>query len=128
MKQEDNFCNFETSLALKELGFNELCFAFYSHGKKIQLEVSGIHKNSDWNNCPIKEETAPTLLEALVWLEGKGTTFEFKYADLLKREVVQYNQSGDYIEVYYSKSILSAIQIAVKECINLLKEQKNDLD
>jgi hypothetical protein len=122
-EQEDNFCDFETSLALKELGFNELCYAFYSHGKKIQLEVSGLHKNTDWNNCLIKEETAPTWLDALVWLEGKGTIFEFKHTDQLKSEVVQHTKSGDYIEVYYSNSILSAIQSAVKECINILKGQ-----
>lgn len=71
---EKDFAPYEPSLALKELGFDEPCFAFYN-GKFIQsTEFDFDSYNSiDVGHHPL----APTFSQAFRWFREKHNTHSF---------------------------------------------------
>jgi hypothetical protein len=82
MTQE--FVNYEQALALKELGFDEPCFATYNMDKKVSRNPS--HNMEDlpiegqpyyWNNSKIHKDTvtAPLYQQAFRWFRKKYNLF-----------------------------------------------------
>ena len=80
MKIENEFIPFEQALVLKELGFDEPCFATYNSDKKVNRNPS--HNMEDlpiegqpyyWNNSKIYKSciTAPLYQQAFRWFKEK---------------------------------------------------------
>jgi hypothetical protein len=55
---ENNFVPYEQALALKELGFDEPCFAYYNNKAKIIFNTNGQPVIKDW--IWVKNEIIPT--------------------------------------------------------------------
>jgi hypothetical protein len=78
---EDQFLNYTQSLALKELGFNEPCIAFYNSKKALTFHTHGIDphfifkKNSDIWDSP----SAPLKQQVFRWFRNK-----YKYSSEIK--------------------------------------------
>lgn len=124
MKPTDNYCDYQTSLLLKEVGFNEPCDSFYFVYRTKNKDFVAICYEY------IKNETLaeflctrPTWLEALEWLEKQGFKFELARHDIYILWVIN-DKIGDLIKNTDYPSIISAIQTAVKEAVRILKEQK----
>jgi hypothetical protein len=55
----NEFCTYKQSLALKELGFDELCLGFYERNKELiiqECEVTDFHKSSLQCTAPLKQQ------------------------------------------------------------------------
>ena len=126
------FCTYEQSLALKELGFDEPCFATYNMDKKVSRNPS--HNMEDlpiegqpyyWNNSKIHKDvvTAPLKQQAFRFLREKYelfvligvksvTPFKFYYSitDIRGNEI---DCNLSYIETY---------EEAEQACLNKLIE------
>ena len=50
------FCNYEQSLALKELGFDEPCLAWYNWTGKELIFTNNQHVDIDPTNAPLKSQ------------------------------------------------------------------------
>lgn len=83
---EDQFLNYTQSLALKELGFNEPCIAFYNSKKALTFHTHGIDphfifkKNSDiWDSpsAPLKQQAILFLLNKCDDLHGAELSIEY---------------------------------------------------
>ena len=73
------FIPYEQALALKELGFDEPCFAFYNHNREL---LRYMNPDKDWNslfNQTLRNSkitlpdtyTAPTFSQAFRWFREK---------------------------------------------------------
>jgi len=76
MKNE--FCTYEQSLALKELGFDEHCFGVwdidevYYGGLNLATDGARFNTNSGWNNTHYKNNVAaPLKQQAFRWFREK---------------------------------------------------------
>ena len=62
-KMEKHFCNYNQSLALKELGFNEPCFAYYQKsaviGNDTILPIQIMDKSSNFNDVDYSKIGVP---------------------------------------------------------------------
>jgi hypothetical protein len=70
---ENEFIPYEEALALKELGFNEPCFACYDELKENKLSLSTIYSFAPKNatNSNFKFNTyAPLFQQAFNWLQN----------------------------------------------------------
>lgn len=87
---EKDFAPYEPSLALKELGFDEPCFAFYN-GKFIQsTEFDFDSYNSiDVGHHPL----APTFSQAFRWFREK-----YKLIGLVQRDITR-NYNGWWFKI-----------------------------
>ena len=69
---EKEFVPYEESLELKELGFDEPCFARYDgrgkHKGKIWYEMP----NTGQDSIPVGDVLAPTFSQAFRWFRKKG--------------------------------------------------------
>jgi len=63
---EKEFIPYEQALALKELGFDEPCFAFYSYEKQLIIARGDVLQSSI-ENAP----TAPLYQQAFRWFREK---------------------------------------------------------
>lgn len=120
MKPNDNYCDFETSLLLKEVGFDEPCDSFYFVYRTKNKDFVAICYEY------IKNETLaeflctrPTWLEALEWLEKQRFNFEFVLSEPTSIELFK----NKIVCSLYNGSIISAIQTAVKEAIKILEQE-----
>jgi hypothetical protein len=94
---EKEFIPYEQALALKELGFDELCFKLYID-KKLQIfsnENQDYIKNSDFEN---KYISAPLYQQAFRWFREKyNLTFtikrRFNCYNII--EILEYNSIDD---------------------------------
>jgi hypothetical protein len=79
-----DFVPYEQALELKELGYDEPCFAFYNHNGQL---LRYMNPDKDWNslssqllknsNITIPDTyTAPTFSQAFRWFREKGIYFE----------------------------------------------------
>ncbi len=77
---EKEFVTFEIAEKLKELGFDEPCFGFYSNqiaGKKSYLIIGNIVKMQDHYHGQIC--SAPLCQQAINWLKAKQGDNEDQY-------------------------------------------------
>lgn len=67
---EKHFCNYEISLALKELGFDEECSAIYCNGEFWLDFVFGKNPKCRFKNSNLLEDdiVAPLIFQAIEWL------------------------------------------------------------
>jgi len=88
---EKEFVPYTEALALKELGFDELCFGWYQHklivGKEYNiLEFENCKNMESWitgNHC-----SAPTFSQAFRWFREKYGLFH---------SITEYNKDGSLI-------------------------------
>ena len=66
------FIPYEQALALKELGFNEPCFGFYSGPKTKNIGLIWYEMpNSGQDTIPVGDVLAPTYQQAFRWFREK---------------------------------------------------------
>lgn len=80
----NEFCTHEISLKLKELGFNQRCFAFYNEKEELVLQDKPYafwtsNDNINWNRQIFRFKSdrknlcsAPLLQQAITWLDTKN--------------------------------------------------------
>lgn len=71
MDIKDEFIPYEEALALKELGFNDICLAEYNRGKQLIFNNSGKVRNTS-TFCNI---SAPLYQQAFRWFREKHELF-----------------------------------------------------
>ena len=137
MLTEKDYCDYETCVALKELGYNEKSnwwFSKYLNEDSGQMELVHIcdnpaHLNYDsWGIVPKDFVIRPSLYEAQKWLrEEKGiivgiinnfTTHEFDfYVSTWEEDICRGNKYSSYED---------ALQRGIKESVKILKEKKDE--
>lgn len=76
----------EVAKMLKEKGYNELVGAFYTRGElyfcslAVGKELIGYNQNG-YRRLKDEHYSAPTLLEAMDWLEERKIRIELQYSD-----------------------------------------------
>lgn len=68
---EKYFVTYPQSLALKELGFDEDCLAYYQKNKKLKIEKIGLNKKDFATNSTCYSITAPLKSQVFEWLYQK---------------------------------------------------------
>ena len=63
------FINYEQALALKELGFDEPCVAFYEQSERLSIGFNWL--NEGGKNSNLQECTAPLYQQAFRWFREK---------------------------------------------------------
>lgn len=71
---KEQFCSYEISLKLKELGLDEPCLGYYNVNQKLTLVSHGIPIIKDWiwigNQCiPVDMTLAPLWQQVIDWLK-----------------------------------------------------------
>lgn len=145
MLTEKDFCDYDTCVALKELGYDEGAYAYYFPNHKEDL----ILNTHQMRGCSINELVrgyntysedtvghelidAPTLYEAQKWLrEEKGIHISpriYLYHDINLDEQVSW-ECNIYVEwaaIYtIGKSLTyeGALLLGIKEAVKILKEK-----
>lgn len=125
MLENRDYCDYETCVTLKELGFNEKCHGHYEPLKKC-FNTTSIKRC--WCNSEVDDIgviICPTLYEAQKWLrEEKGiivgiinnfTTHEFDfYVSTWDENKCRGNKYSSYED---------ALQRGIKEAVKILKEK-----
>lgn len=102
MKNE--FIPYKEALTLKELGFNEPCFAFYRDDLKGGYEVHPL-KWFDNNNHRLSDGfTAPLYQQAFRW---------FRENHNLKHDIPEHNGEKFYFEIVDMSHVLSRHEIKI---------------
>ena len=121
MKNE--FIPYEQALALKELGFDEPCFGYYTGDKKhLIIRPSMGRRNEDLNDIVC---TAPLYQQAFRWFREKHN-FHHYIEPIHRNSKIQYeycvvNSSEDAKE-FNEDDIISTYEEAELECIKKLIE------
>lgn len=77
---KENFCDYETSKMLKELGYNEVCLAWFTDRaddktqlQQMSFEMSAYYSEDEIKNSEVDEEVycAPLWQQAKQWLWEK---------------------------------------------------------
>jgi len=68
---KEQFVTYEIALALKELGFDEECFAFYLFDKQLQLSCAVYNTNSYWEDSKLRDISAPLWQQVIDWFRVK---------------------------------------------------------
>ena len=75
------FCTYEQSLALKELGFDEPCLTYYHENKILESEIVFIKGSKFWNLPDISEIAAPLCQQAFRFFREKYKLHSYIYSD-----------------------------------------------
>jgi hypothetical protein len=123
------FVSYEQALALKELGFNEPCFGYYTNNDfQFFADVKSCNTNSEFKFYP----TAPTFSQAFIWFREKYKLYpEINLHDRENEESWRFEISvlGDYNLVYnqnvtkepYYKTYEEAELECLKKLIKIVK-------
>ena len=116
---EKLFVPYTEALALKDLGFDEPCFAFYNN---LELKRSLVRnfeecKNSDWDAI-----TAPLYQQAFRWFREKHgfEVFLQKEVNLVSGKTYSYLIENDVEEIIKRSLSKSGIERAELECLKKL--------
>ena len=99
-----HYVSLEVAKMLKEKGFNESCIVLWDEEFKELISASSIcsYKNQ---NHPNGYCSAPTLLEAMDWLEERGIRIEILWSDnyhlwysTIKLPIVTITEMGYYAD------------------------------
>ena len=137
MLTEKDYCDYETCVALKELGYNQSSIAFYpyqditvdcidSNGELYEAEYNKgnlvLYSSLNNKNYDINNVQAPLLYEAQKWLrEEKGIIVlvdHFKTQEGNWKWEIYYKYRS--LDMYYSYE--EALSEGIKEAIKILKE------
>ena len=126
---QNQFCNYEIALKLKELGFDEECLGIYEPELNINSYGVGVNWNTE-NVNDVKKEwcSAPLLQQAIDWFREKYNIHIYidfydglyGFAIKLNKEKL-YNRCGSFEPGFknYSdareQAILKAIELCQKE-------------
>ena len=120
---EKEFIPYEQALALKELGFDEPCFGYYTGDKKhLLIRPNMGRRNEDLNDIVC---TAPLYQQAFRWFREKHN-FHHYIEPIHRNSKIQYeycvvNSSEDAKE-FNEDDIISTYEEAELECIKKLIE------
>jgi len=143
MLTEKDYCDYETCVALKELGYNQSSIAFYpcqditvdcvdSNGDLYEAEYDKeslvLYSSLNLKNNKINKVQAPTLYEAQKWLrEVKKIEVNATYDNVVElhwhwymKSLINRNQT---ISMINHDSYESALLKAIKEAVKILKEK-----
>ena len=118
-KIEKDYCDYETCVALRELGFRDECFGHYYKGK-FYTDMPPKHYQSD------RYISVPSLYEAQKWLrENHNLHVEVGYNPVLSWYVYRVWEHQDEIaEGEAFPSYEEALSTAIYMAIEYLKEGK----
>jgi hypothetical protein len=114
------FVTFEQALALKELGFDEPCLAWFGSMRVLTLEKTFKNRsgtstvNKKWNNCT----NIPLYSQAFEWFRNKGYKFHI-YEDRWNHYCSVYVNVTNITE-YVEVSVESTYQQAESACLDEL--------
>ncbi len=98
-----DFVPYQEALALKELGFDEPCVAFYEEFKRLSIGFNWL--NEGGKNSNLQECTAPLYQQAFRWFREKYELYSFVFKfdegfgyETYKEGVTQTNESFDTYE------------------------------
>ncbi len=113
---EKEFISYEQALALRELGFDELCFKGYTEEYKTLINFSNTHTNTSVEKTlPTKSFTAPLYQQAFRWLlilVNKDEHFSNKWT-------ISYNE--DYFSLFLGGCNMGVFKTEL-ECLKKLIE------
>ncbi len=119
---EKDFIPYEQALALKELGFDELCFGFYNirgffvpDYKVTKLQID----NLKLEECCL----APTFSQAFRWFREKYN-LHYKIEPTIKNKYVSYVSKIGWEFVDMVNTYEKAEPECLKKLIEIVKEQK----
>ena len=123
---QSQFCDYEQSLALSELGFDEPCFAYYDNlGEFYSIRLlTLLFKNSGQ-----REEkdliAAPLLQQAVEWLrEEFKIHIEIMYIDEIlgyRCKITDIKDNTEIFESKFSTDCYKILVIGIDEAIKILK-------
>ena len=135
MLNEEEFVPYEPSLALKELGFDEPCLAWFAETKKLQIAPETYKKwtSKPCNNSNIINEfnvdciTAPTFSQAFRFFREKhNLVFNFISYNIVKpgeyHWSITWNDEAKAIGIV--KTYEEAELACLKKLIEIVKEKK----
>ena len=126
MSIEKEFVPYEEALALKELGFDEKCLAYYKENELYE-EAGVCYKNADFEETMVWDEmlpnrncAAPLYQQVFRWLRKKYeynteivwmTAVNFKYSARIKSKL-----GTDYIDEHetYEEAELACLRKLIK--------------
>ena len=101
---EKEFVPYQEALALKELGFDEPCVAFYEEFKRLSIGFNWL--NEGGKNSNLQECTAPLYQQAFRWFRDK------------------YGLSGWVDEGYSTDGRRGVVSVKSENGLKYLKQQK----
>lgn len=121
---DKQFCNYENSLRLKELGFNKECFAAYDSSNNLRIYFCGITANWNMNNLnpEVIKVSAPLFQQAFEFLLNKLENYNSDY--FLMSIQLYSDGSGKWINRFEEGFCFNDLNEAVKIGIELLEETK----
>ena len=145
MLTEKDYCDYDTCVALKELGFREKCPTYYDTEDNV-----GLLYNTQWtsgylpcqftdclesHNSNTSDDNsyvdAPTLWEAQKWLREEKNIIVDVFVDDDSETPITYNihKNGECVSHHHGKywsvnEWSEALLEGIKEAIKLLKEEK----
>jgi hypothetical protein len=116
---ENEFIPYEQALALKELGFNEHCFAWYNQRQTL----SCFEEDDFWDNRDEAQCIAPLYQQAFRWFREKHGLNHFVEIDV-DCEPSYYNAYVQCSLVYHGDNYEEAELACLKKLIELSTETK----
>jgi hypothetical protein len=112
---EKEFVPYEEALALKELGFDEPCMAFYEPNNR-EVKVVGVNQRfNDPSLLTITDFCAPLYQQAFRWFRGKGyhngivPIFDYHYY-IIKDFNKDKEYNSEYEDVSYEEAELACLR------------------
>ena len=137
MLTEKDYCDYDTCVALKELGFRERCVAYYDTADNVGLLFNTQYTCDvipcqycdlleSRNSATEYEVDAPTLYEAQKWLrEEKNIHIEILFQPATWTCKIYNLKNYEYIKGYtFFVSYEEALSVGIKEAVKILKEGK----
>lgn len=98
-----HYVSLEVAKMLKEKGYNEYCnYYHYVKNKEERFVYCRDARNEDFYEWTAKIYTAPTLLEAMDWLEERGTIIIVGWDSRTQKWFFIINRKGDLHVCFYS--------------------------
>ena len=127
---EKEFAPYEESLELKELEFDEKCFAYYIEPSVVEL--LSLEKNIHYQQCYQntsglgKSCTTPTFSQAFRWFRKKHNIDGFVQIEPLNKKygyVTYDREKGNYIESERKYTVEEAEIKCLKKLIQIVKNK-----
>jgi hypothetical protein len=126
---EKEFVTYEQALALKELGFDEECFAWYNYGELLEFSNDHI---LDMYAGEDKRPIAPLKQQVFRWFQNKYNWYHTM--DFRRKEYPSTNQYkwkidiglGDVFPMGWADTYEEAENACIDKLIEISKQQDND--